>query len=110
MAEFGTAFCNVAGITLTVTYIVDCYRDIGGEGLTGSFLIRNTMSFAIGYGITPWLDNLGLQNCFISAAFICLATLTTFLIMIRWGKRFRENYRVKYWDLVRKHVEMGMVH
>ncbi len=38
--------------------------------MTTCILVRNTMSFAISYGITPWLTNLGLQNCFISAAFI----------------------------------------
>ena len=32
---------------------------MSGNALTSVILIRNTMSFAIGYGITPWLDNLG---------------------------------------------------
>jgi hypothetical protein len=30
-----------------------------GGALTSVILIRNTMSFAIGYGITPWLTNMG---------------------------------------------------
>ena len=84
----GTAFCNTSGITLSVNYLVDSYRDIGGDGMTSvslSFeavttthanrlchaqviIIRNTMSFAIGYGITPWLENLGYQNCVCSAS------------------------------------------
>ena len=106
----GTAFCNTCGVTLSVNYLVDSYREIGSDGLTSVILIRNTMSFAIGYGITPWLENLGYQNCFISAAFVGLAVSAVFLIMIWKGKYFRERYRVKYWTLVRKHVDMGMVH
>lgn len=50
--------------------------------------------------ITPWLTNLGLQNCFISAAFIGLASSSVFLVMIYFGKRFREAKRDKYWALV----------
>jgi len=30
--------------------------------------------------------------------------------MTTWGKKFREERRVKYWNLVRKNIEMGMVH
>ena len=107
---FGTAFCNTSGITLSVNYLVDTYRDIGGDGMTSIILVRNTMSFAIGYGITPWLDNLGYQNCFISAAFVGLAASGVFLLMIWKGKYLREKHRERYWSLVRKHIDMGMVH
>lgn len=110
VAMLGTAFCNTSGITLSVNYLVDTYHEIGSDGLTSVIIIRNTMSFAIGYGITPWLDNLGYQNCFISAAFVGLAVSAVFLIMTWKGKQFREMYRLKYWTLVRKHVDMGMVH
>ncbi|KAF9230718.1 hypothetical protein BU15DRAFT_83279 [Melanogaster broomeanus] len=41
---------------------------------------QNALSFAIGYGITPWL-NMGYQNTFISAAFVGLAITMTFLIV-----------------------------
>jgi hypothetical protein len=30
--------------------------------------------------------------------------------MIRWGKFFRERRRVRYWELVRRNISMGMVH
>lgn len=110
VAMLGTAFCNTCGVTLSVTYLVDCYREIGSDGLTSVIIVRNTMSFAIGYGITPWLVDLGYQNCFISAAFVGMAASSVFLLMIWKGKSLREKYRVKYWTLVRKHLDMGMVH
>ena len=110
VAMCGTAFANTCGITLSVNYLVDSYRDIGGDGMTTVMIIRNTMSFAISYGITPWLTNLGYQDCFVSAAFVGLAASSVFLLVVWKGKSWREANRVKYWTLVRKHIDMGMVH
>ncbi|KAL7623726.1 hypothetical protein AAE478_005279 [Parahypoxylon ruwenzoriense] len=105
-----TAFANTVSITLSVSYLIDTYRDISGDALTTCILIRNVMSFAIGYGITPWLENLGYQNCFISVAFVGLALCGVFLVMIRWGKRLREMKRVEYWREVKKRIDLGLVH
>ncbi|KAI1146109.1 major facilitator superfamily domain-containing protein [Nemania diffusa] len=105
-----TAFANTMGITLSVAYLIDTYRDISGDSLTTCIIIRNTMSFAIGYGITPWVENLGYQNCFISAAFVGLAICSVFLIMVRWGKGLREQKRVQYWREVKKRMDAGLVH
>lgn len=105
-----TAFTNTMGITLSVSYLIDSYRDISGDALTTCILIRNTMSFAIGYGITPWLENLGYQNCFISVAFVGLGICSVFLVMIKWGKKFREMKRIEYWREVKKRIELGLVH
>ncbi|OTA57944.1 MFS general substrate transporter [Hypoxylon sp. EC38] len=105
-----TAFANTMGITLSVSYLIDTYRDISGDALTTCILIRNIMGFAIGYGITPWLDNLGYQNCFISVAFVGLAICCVFLVMIMWGKKFREMKRVDYWREVKKRIDLGLVH
>ncbi|KAI6886451.1 hypothetical protein KC334_g15650 [Hortaea werneckii] len=110
VAIFGTAFCNTAGITLSVNYLVDSYHEISGDGMTTVMLIRNTMSFAIGYGITPWVENLGYEDCFISAAFVGLAIGAVFLLMTWKGKRLRQMHRTRYWSLVQKHIDMGMMH
>lgn len=104
------SFVNTCGCTLGVNYLVDCFKEMSGDALTSVILVRNTMSFAIGYGITPWLDNLGTQNCFISAAFVGLAASLSFLLMIKWGKRLREIKRTTYWRLVRKNIQLGASH
>ncbi|KAL2004918.1 hypothetical protein VTN00DRAFT_2768 [Thermoascus crustaceus] len=104
------AFCNACGITLSVNYLIDSYRELSGDAMTTVILVRNTMSFAIGYGITPWVENLGYQNCFISAAFIGMACAAVFLVMIKWGKTFRERSRERYWELVVENWEKGMGH
>jgi hypothetical protein len=101
------AACNVFGITLSVNYLIDTYHEISGDAMTTVIIVRNTMSFAIGYGITPWVENLGLQNCFVSAAFIGMVASSAFLIMIVWGKKFRENSRVEYWNLVGELMKKG---
>ncbi|PYH77771.1 kinase-like protein [Aspergillus uvarum CBS 121591] len=104
------AMANTCGITLSVNYLVDSYRELSGDAMATVILVRNTMSFAIGYGITPWVDNLGYQNCFISAAFVGLACAAVFLVMIKWGKGFRERSREKYWAIVVENQEKGMGH
>ncbi len=38
------------GATLAISYCIDSYKDISGEAMVTIMLIRNTMSFAIGYG------------------------------------------------------------
>ncbi|KAI9373189.1 MFS general substrate transporter [Aspergillus egyptiacus] len=104
------AMANTCGITLSVNYLVDSYRELSGDAMATVILVRNTMSFAIGYGITPWFQNLGYQNCFISAAFVGLACSAVFLPMIKWGKMFRVRSQKKYWSLVVENWEKGMGH
>ena len=50
--------------------------------------------------ITPWITNLGYQNCFISAAFVGMAASAVFLVMIMFGKKFRVRSAPRYWEIV----------
>lgn len=94
------AFGSACGITLSVNYLIDSYHEISGDAMATIILVRNTMSFAIGYGITPWVNNLGYQNCFISAAFIGMLACLAFVIMLFWGKWFRQRSAKTYKELV----------
>lgn len=94
------AFTSTVGVTLSVNYMIDSYHDISGDAIVAVILIRNTMSFAVNYGITPWLTNLGYQNCFLSAAFIGLAASSVFIVFIKFGKQFRVRSSGKYWGIV----------
>ncbi|KAK9364781.1 major facilitator superfamily domain-containing protein [Lipomyces kononenkoae] len=104
------SFCNTTGITISVNYLIDSYRELSGEVLITTIIVRNTMSFAIGYGITPWINSMGYQNCIVSAAFIGMACCVLFLIMIVFGKGFRVRSKEKYWALVVENLEIGMGH
>jgi MFS family permease len=44
------AFTSCVGVTLSVNYLIDSYHDISGDAIVTVILIRNTMSFAVGYG------------------------------------------------------------
>ena len=104
------AATNTIGIQLSVSYALDTYKDLGGEAIVTVILVRNTMSFAIGYGITPWVTNMGLQNAFILAAFAGLAQVATFFIFVRYGKGLRRESRGRYAKYVEKIASDGMVH
>ncbi|KAJ0421069.1 kinase-like domain-containing protein [Aspergillus carlsbadensis] len=104
------AMTNTCGVTLSVNYLVDSYRELSGDAMATVILVRNTMSFAMGYGITPWVQDLGYQNCFVSAAFVGLACSLVFLAMVKWGKTFRVRSRTKYWRIVVENWEKGMGH
>lgn len=53
---------------------------------------------------------MGLQNAFIVAAFAGLAQLLTFLIFIKWGKRWRAASAPAYYKHVKLLQEAGLVH
>ncbi|KAH7884237.1 major facilitator superfamily domain-containing protein [Phlebopus sp. FC_14] len=96
----GIISCSTGiGSSLSIGYALDSYKDLSGEVMMAVILVRNTLSFAIGYGITPWLY-MGYQNTFISAAFVGLAITMTFLIVIKWGKSWRIASRKRYWAYV----------
>ncbi|CAK7203593.1 hypothetical protein SEUCBS139899_006330 [Sporothrix eucalyptigena] len=93
-------FVGPACGSLTVTYIVDCYREISGEALITVILIRNTMNFGFNYGVTPWVDNMGAQNTFLVAGVVAFVSTLVFLIMIFWGKKMRMACAATYWEMV----------
>lgn len=43
-------FTNMVGLQLSVSYCIDSYRELSGEAVVTVILIRNVMSFAMGYG------------------------------------------------------------
>lgn len=103
VGTFLIGFCNPPMGSMPINYTTDSYKDLSGETLLTVMIIRNSLSFGIGYAITPWL-NMGLQNTFITAAFACMAVILSFLIMVKWGKTFRKRSRASYWKYVESSV------
>ncbi|TAQ88303.1 hypothetical protein B7494_g3391 [Chlorociboria aeruginascens] len=58
------AVSNSIGVQLSVSYCIDSYKDLSGEAMVTVIIIRNTMSFAIGYGGNEIarLDLVGAEN------------------------------------------------
>ncbi|KAF5510266.1 putative MFS-type transporter [Colletotrichum siamense] len=86
-----------AGSQLAITYCIDSYKELGADAIVTVILIRNTMSFAVSYGITPWVTNMGWQNAFLVAAFAALAQISLFFLIIKKGRGFRQKSVVSYW-------------
>ncbi|RKU48800.1 hypothetical protein DL546_006107 [Coniochaeta pulveracea] len=95
-------FSCVAGGSVALSYNIDCFKEISGESTTSIIVIRNTLGFAISYGITPWYTNMGLQDCFIMAGFLSLACTLTFLLMVWKGKELRKRSAERYWRYARE--------
>lgn len=104
------AMTNTFGVQLSIAYCIDSYRALSGEAMITVIIVRNTMSFAIGYGITPWIDGMGLQDCFITAAFIGLAQVLSVFAMIKWGKTLRKRSVPRYSKYVKQMAKSGMAH
>jgi len=104
------ALTNTIGLQVSLAYCIDSYRDLAGEATITVILVRNTMSFAIGYGVTPWVTNMGYQNAFILAAFAGLAQVTTFLIFVKWGKKWRRASAEKFLKYVKEMQDAGIAH
>ncbi|OHW96485.1 major facilitator superfamily transporter [Colletotrichum incanum] len=81
MGVFGAAI--TAGSQLSISYCIDCYKELGEDAIVTVILIRNTMSFAVSYGITPWVENMGYQNAFLVAAFSALAQISSYFAIIK---------------------------
>ncbi|RSM01999.1 hypothetical protein CDV31_011082 [Fusarium ambrosium] len=45
------AFSVTCGVSLSVNYLADSYQALSGDAITTVIVIRNTMSFAMGYGL-----------------------------------------------------------
>ncbi|OAA64736.1 Major facilitator superfamily domain, general substrate transporter [Niveomyces insectorum RCEF 264] len=106
---FGVGFVTfgvVCGGAISLAYTVDCFKDVAGESMIAVIIIRNTVGFAFSWAITPWIANLGLQDCFISAAMISLTCTASFLLIVLFGKKLRKMTARKYWEYVAD--DMGM--
>lgn len=103
---FGMGLVKGLGTLTSISalnYVVDSYRDITSDSMVVVMLIRNTMSFCISYGITPWFMNEGLTRCFAEAAGLAFGCCATMFIFVIWGKRIREMSAEGYWTMVKGH-------
>ena len=109
-AAFVVSGASAISVQGMCNYCIESYRALSGEAIVTVILIRNTMSFAIGYGVTPWVQNLGHQNAFIVAAAAGMVQCATVLIMIWKGKSLRKKSAARYAQYVEKMAAVGMAH
>lgn len=56
--------------TIATLYVSDTYKELDTEGMVVVIVIRNCMSFACSYGLTPWVTNMGIKNAFLCSGLI----------------------------------------
>ncbi|KAG7768411.1 hypothetical protein KL931_003017 [Ogataea haglerorum] len=100
--------CTI-GCVSAVTYILDSYEHMSAPAITVAILIRNTMNFAMDYGITPFYTNVGVQNCFVASAFICFFCIGTFIVMIFTGRYWRNKTKTRYWKIVQEYRAKDLI-
>ncbi|ODV97366.1 hypothetical protein PACTADRAFT_39443 [Pachysolen tannophilus NRRL Y-2460] len=91
------------GSAIAINYIIDCYKEVSGDGLVTMILIRNSMGFGFSYAVTPWLEKVGVQNLYIAIGFLGMFFWGLSFAMIAVGKKFREKTAQSYWDLIDKY-------
>ncbi|KAJ4363224.1 hypothetical protein N0V83_010344 [Neocucurbitaria cava] len=100
---FGLGFVTigvVCGGSISLSYAVDCFKEMAGESMITVIIIRNTLGFAFNYAITPWIDASGLQNTFIAVSMVSLTCTLSFLLIVMFGKRLRKLSARRYWGYV----------
>lgn len=98
---------SVAG---ALGYAIAAYPELSGDMVTTCVIIRNTLSFAINFGITPWINNSGYLVVYCSMAGIGLLWNLTLFIMTKWGRAMRMRTANKYWRDVDRARSKGLSH
>ncbi|KAI5236361.1 MFS general substrate transporter [Aureobasidium subglaciale] len=89
------------GGTVTMSYILDSYKEIDTQVVTTIILLRNTIGFGVSFGIQSWINGMGLQNCFIMIGCLSFAITMFALFFIAFGKKMRGWTTTRYQHLMK---------
>ncbi|KAF2158870.1 hypothetical protein M409DRAFT_30657 [Zasmidium cellare ATCC 36951] len=109
-AQSTLAISNSLCVAGALGYAISSYHALSGELVTTCILIRNTLSFAVNYGITPWLNALGYRDTFIMVAVIGFVWNASLFVMVRIGPSLRKSSAARYWRDVEKARAKGLSH
>lgn len=110
ISQFTLAINNALSPAASLGYAIASYPQLSGDMITTCILIRNTMSFAINYGITPWLNSMGYRDTYVIVAAIGFVWNASIFGMAKYGRKMRENSAERYWKHVAKAYEKGLSH
>jgi MFS family permease len=88
------------GGTVTMSYILDSYKEIDTQVVTTIILVRNIVGFGMQFGIQPWITGMGLQNTFICVGCLSFAVTIFSVFFILFGKRMRRGTTKRYQELM----------
>ncbi|KZL72382.1 major facilitator superfamily transporter [Colletotrichum tofieldiae] len=110
ISQFTLAINNALSVAGSLGYAIASYPQLSGDMITTCVIIRNTMSFAINYGITPWLNHMGYRDTYIIVAVIGFVWNASIFIVTKYGRRVRERSAERYWRHVAKAHAKGLSH
>ncbi|KAF5527214.1 putative MFS-type transporter [Colletotrichum aenigma] len=110
ISQFTLAINNALAVAGSLGYAIASYPQLSGDMITTCVIIRNTMSFAINYGITPWLNHMGYRDTFITVGAIGFVWNASIFVMTRYGRKMREKSAERYWKDVAKAHAKGLSH
>lgn len=91
---FGFTFVLASGVALA--YVTDCYQEILGDVMIGIVFVRNLFAVVILFSLTPWTNDMGVQNVCVITAAVCFAILLLPIPLLLWGKRIRVATAERY--------------
>lgn len=91
---FGFGFGAIGDISYT--YLVDCYQDVTGDCFVAVAFVRNGIATAFVFGITPWIEGVGLYAMFATIGGISIVIFLLTIPMIIFGKRARKATAERY--------------
>ncbi|CAD0093172.1 unnamed protein product [Aureobasidium vineae] len=89
------------GGTVTISYILDSYKEIDTQVVTTIILIRNIIGFGVSFGIQSWIQGMGLQNAFVVIGCLSFAATIFALFFIMFGKKMRKWTTSQYQHLIK---------
>jgi hypothetical protein len=98
---------SVAGASITyavlcaapaigITYVVDCYRPVAGEALTGLTAMKNGVAFGISFGVQGWIEGSGYLRVSGYMTLIEGVVFSTTILMYVYGERLR-GWTLRAW-------------
>lgn len=69
---------------------------IVGDSIVGVTVVRNSLSTAFIFALTPWFAAIGIKWVFVTILLIACAILMLFGVFIRYGRSFRQRTASRY--------------
>jgi hypothetical protein len=110
ITQVAVALNGTICVSAALQYALNSYPELGSQLVTTCVLIRNTMSFAINFGITPWLQSSNYLTVYCILAGIGFLWNASLFVMTRYGRKIRESTAIRYWRDVDRARAQGLGH
>ncbi|KAJ4359844.1 uncharacterized protein N0V89_000400 [Didymosphaeria variabile] len=101
---FGFGLGSISDASLTM--VIDCYIELTGPSFVAITFIRNAVSIALPFSVTPWMTAMNLQNMFILSGVISFVVSSTAGLLVVFGERIRMRLAPRYYTLVERQARL----